>query len=357
MNLMFVGFFHGFGGAEKMLITLANEMANRGHEVELVSLMVNNPQYEISNKVKYIFLKDESKNSFLKIIKRYKKFKKIISQYSPDLIINFWLQPAYLCAFMGKKISSRTIYAERSDPYDKQYSGMLGMIRRIAFNRLRGFVFQSKGAQECFNQKVQSKSCVIHNPVFINPNDYPIPKIRDKKVVTVGRLHPQKNQALLIDAFGKISSNWNDYVLEIYGDGELKDVLQEKINVMGLSKKVLLMGTYKDIHERIRNASLFVLSSDYEGMPNVLLEAAAIGIPSVSTDCRPGGAREIINDNISGKIVPCGNADALANAMNNILGDLDKQYQYSTEGKKKVCEFMPKKIYDKWEHYFGSLIS
>lgn len=356
MKLMFIGFMEGFGGAEKMLIMLANEVANRGHDISLVSLRKNNPKYEINDLVKYIFLPDRGNNKISIMANRYKDLKNIIHQRNPDLIINFWFQPSYFCAFMGKDIAEKTIYAERGDPFDKEYSGLMGIIRKISFKKLGGFVFQSKGAQGCFDESVKRRSCIIHNPVFINPEDYPIPTQRDQKVVTVGRLHPQKNQELLIEAFTMLPPDKDNYKLEIYGDGELKQNLQKKIDDLGLSHRVLLKGTFKDVHKRIADASLFVLSSDYEGMPNVLLEATTIGIPVLSTDCRPGGAREIIQEGVNGEIVPCGDANTLSRVMNNLLSHPEICEKYSIEGRKVGKRFLPEEIYTEWEDYFRLLV-
>lgn len=356
MKLLFVGYLHGFGGAEKMQITLANAMAERGHEVFLVSLVADNPQYPVSEKIKYKYIQEKGSSKIALIRNRYFALKKEIKKIKPDLTIHFWLQSAYFCAFMGKEISMRAIYAERGDPSDKEYSGLLGIIRTIAFKRLRAFVFQSKGAKNYFNKSVQKRSIIIHNPVFIKPGDYPTLTAREKRIVTVGRLHEQKNQMLLIDAFSKLSAEFSDYILEIYGDGELKEQLQDKIKNYGLQNRIFLKGTYKDIHSRIYNAALFVLTSDYEGMPNALLEAMALGLPCISTDCRPGGARELIKDGINGVIVPCGDVKRLTNSMEEMLNNQQKAIEMGNAALQVYDQFNPNVIFTKWEKFFSDLV-
>lgn len=355
MKLLFVGYLHGFGGAEKMLITLANAMAERGHEVSMISAAVNNPQFPISQKINYEFIPDKGKNKITILFNRYQTLRRYIKSTCPDLTIHFWLQSAYMCAFMGKNIASKTIYAERGDPSDKEYQGLLGIVRSISFGKIRAFVFQSNGARDYFDEKIRKRSIVIHNPVFITPNDYPKVEVRDKRIVSVGRLHEQKNQALLIDAAALLSKQFNEYIIEIYGDGELHGKLQKKINDLGLTERVLLKGAFKDVHTRIYNASLFVLTSDYEGMPNALLEAMVLGIPCISTDCKPGGARELIKDGVNGRIVPCGNADELSKAMMSLLSDADRAEEYSEKAQEVYLESNPKIIYKKWEDYFRKL--
>lgn len=349
MKIVFLSYLHGFGGAEKQNVMLANAMAEKGHDVTLISICADNNCYDLSDKVKYVFLPDRKTNVF-RIITRYQDIKKKLLEIKPDVTINFWFQSAYMTAFMNKSITGKVIYSERGDPGDKEYSGMMGVVRSLTLPRIDGFVFQSRGAQSYFNNSVQSRSVIIPNPVFVNVADYPEVKKRRKAIVTVGRLHPQKNQKLLIDAFSLIANQIPEYTVEIYGDGELKDELQSQINELELSDRVFLKGTSKEIHKLIYDASLFVLSSDYEGLPNTLLEAMALGIPSISTDCRPGGAREIIDDGVDGIITPIGDKEELAGAIVSIINNADKAVTFSDNGIIKMKEFRPQHIYSLWEH-------
>ena len=357
MKLLFIGYMQGFGGAERMLITLANAMAERNHDVYLVSLASNELNYGILNNVVYKFIPDYGTNKLSRIKNRYLKLKTYIEEINPELIISFWLQPAYFCAFMGKGIAQKTIYAERGDPFDSEYNGVVGIIRRFCFKRLRGFVFQSKNAQSCFGSDVRCRSCVIHNPVFMkeNTNNY-VPTARDRRIVNIGRLCEQKNHELLIDAFAMLSDEANAYSLEIYGDGPLKERLQDKINELGLSDRVFLKGTFSNIHRRIANARMFVLSSDYEGMPNALLEAMAIGVPSISTDCPCGGPRMLIQTGKNGILVPVGGRDALAQAMSDMVQNPIKAQQLAQEASRVRELADAQKITEDWKKYIDACV-
>lgn len=355
MKIVFLSYLHGFGGAEKQNVMLANAMAEKGHDVTLISISADNNCYQLNNKVKYEYLPDR-KTNVLRIATRYADIRKRLKEIKPDITINFWFQSAYMTAFMKKSITGKVIYSERGDPGEKEYSGALGIIRKIALPRIDGFVFQSKGAQSYFNASVQSRSTIIPNPVFVNAEEYPAVKTRRKAIVTVGRLHPQKNQQLLIHAFKQIADKIPEYTLEIYGDGELKEELQKLIDSLNLSNRVFLMGTSKEIHKLIYDASLFVLSSDYEGLPNTLIEAMALGIPSISTDCRPGGARQIIDDKENGIIVERNNAEQLAEAMHIILTEAEIGNKFSTSSRKKMMMYKPKTIYYQWEKYFKTIV-
>lgn len=348
MKIVFLSYLHGFGGAEKQNVMLANAMVERGHDVTLISICADNNCYSLDERIKYIFLPDRKTNAF-RIVTRYLDIKKILREIRPDETVNFWFQSAYMAALMKKSITGKVIYSERGDPGDKEYSGALGIIRKLTLPRIDGFVFQSKGAQSYFDKAVQSRSTVIPNPVFVKADEFPEVKQRRKAIVTVGRLHPQKNQRLLIDAFAMIADEIPEYTLEIYGDGEMREELQDLINKLGLSGRAFLKGTSQQIHKLIYDASLFVLSSDYEGLPNTLLEAMALGIPSISTDCKPGGAREIIDDGVDGWITPIGDKEKLAEAITSLLNDEQKRNQIANQGRIAMLSYMPSDIYGKWE--------
>lgn len=352
MKIVFLSYLHGFGGAEKQNVMLANAMAERGHDVTLISISDDNNCYPMDERVKYIFLPDKKTNA-LRIITRYQDIKKKLKEIKPDVTVNFWFQSAYMTAFMKKSTRGKVIYSERGDPGDKEYSGVMGIIRKLTLPRINGFVFQSKGAQSYFNNAVRARSTVIPNPVFVKAEEYPEVKERRKAIVTVGRLHPQKNQKLLIDAFAMIADKIPDYSLEIYGDGELKEELQKQIEELRLGKRVFLKGTSKEIHKLIYDASLFVLSSDYEGLPNTLLEAMALGIPCISTDCKPGGAREIIDDSVNGWIVPLNDKKELSNKIIETLSNKELGAQFSVDGKQKMKRYLPGIIYNTWESFLN----
>lgn len=356
MKVACFAYLHGLGGAERQIIMLANSLVNRNHEVSLIILADNNLKYDISEKVKIIDLSRFDNQKSNKIINRRRMIKKTLTCIKPDITVHFWLQSAYLCATMPKSLTGKLIYCERGDPGNSEYRGLLKLIRKIAFKKMDGFVFQSNGAKKFFNESIRKKSIVIHNSVSVPTNLYLEPaKNRTKRIVSVGRLHNQKNQLLLIKAFNKIKNDIPEYILEIYGEGPLEKSLQKTIDDYQLNNRVILKGTYKNIFEKIYDATLFVLSSDYEGMPNALMEAMAIGLPCISTDCRPGGARDLIENDVNGWIVPIDNVNELAYKINNVLHDENKLYKVSCNAMNIRNSHSAQNVFDKWENYFESV--
>lgn len=354
MRLVLLAYLHGFGGAEKQIVMLANAMADRGHDVTLISISADNNCYKLNEGVDYLSLPDRCKG-ILRIGSRYIDIWKTLRCIKPDITVNYWFQSAYMTAMMKKSVTGKVVYSERGDPGDREYSGVLGLIRRLTLPRIDAFVFQSNAAKGYFDKRVQARSVVIPNPVLINAEPCSESETRRKSIVTIGRLHPQKNQRLLIDAFAMVAKGMPDYSLEIYGDGDLKEELQQRIRDLGLSNRAFLKGTSTHIHKLIRDASLFVLSSNYEGLPNTLLEAMALGIPVISTDYKPGGVSEIIEHGRNGWIAKRGDAESLAALIAHAIENRSDSARVAEKGKVDVSKLAPNLVYGKWNEFFKLL--
>lgn len=350
MKIALVAYLHGNGGAERQIIMLANALLNYGHEVYMVITGGNDCRYTIADTVKCVDITGCEGKTF-SIVRRFFALKKALESIRPEITIHYNFQSAYFAVAMPKKARGKIIYSERGDPYDDEYSGLLGLIRQHAIKRIDGFVFQTEGARDFFNENIRMRSTVIHNPLSISSTKNEFPVVRDKRIVSVGRLHPQKNQRLLIEAFARIATDFKDYSLEVYGDGPLKDELEKLIDEKGLKGQVHLFNARKDIFKAIRNAAMFVLSSDFEGMPNALMEAMALGMPCISTDCRPGGARALIESGVNGVIVPCGDSDALADKMAYLLKNPEEANRYGEKATHIAETHTPDAIFKQWEQY------
>ena len=231
MKIACVAYLHGRGGAERQIVMLANALAKFGHEVYLLSLADCNPVYTLSSEVHLIDLSKKEKK-FNKTITRYFCLRKELFVIRPDVSIHFWMQSAYLCTLLPKSVCGRIIYAERGDPGDKEYAFILGVIRWLSFKRIDAFVFQSEGARDYFDSRIKIRSIVIPNAHSIPDGFLTEPCVeREKRIISVGRLHPQKNQTLLIKAFAAVAKDVPDYNLDIYGDGPLKEFLNNLISI------------------------------------------------------------------------------------------------------------------------------
>lgn len=322
----------GFGGAERVVSILASQLVKDNHDVKIILTSGNKKiAYDLSQNVEIDFLPPK-----INVLKRWLLFRKKCLEYKAEAIIAFMDTVGVMAACFMMHSGIPVITSERNDPTEKsrKLSFTFKALKAISVFLTKGYVFQSEGARNSYPKVCQRKSTIILNPI----EDDCIPN-RDNNeielsIVNVGRLHNQKNQAMLISAFANSLFCKNGYVLHIYGDGELKTKLQSQVFNLGIEKKVILEGNQKDVLEKIKNASLFVLTSNYEGLPNALMEAMAIGIPCISTDCSPGGARMLINSNNSnGIIVPCENAEKLTTAMDYLYTHRDIMKSMGEKGK------------------------
>lgn len=139
-------------------------------------------------------------------------------------------------------------------------------------------------------------------------------------MIAAGRLEEQKNHVMLLHAFRDFVQKYPDYILHLYGVGPLEQELRALAEELRIGKSVVFEGFHEDILNEIRDAGMYVLSSDYEGISNSLLEAMGIGLPVISTDCPCGGSRMCIQDGVNGLLTPVGEAGALRAAMEKIAG-------------------------------------
>jgi glycosyltransferase involved in cell wall biosynthesis len=221
------------------------------------------------------------------------------------------------------------------------------MLRDMMYPLADGFVFQTAEAQRYFSKKIQKRSTIIANPIKANLPE-PFEGERTDRVVALGRLEPQKNYPLLFRAFKRVAEKRDGLTLDIYGGGSQQENLAKLIAEMGMENKIFLRGISANVHDEVLDASAFVLSSDFEGMPNALMEAMAIGLPCISTDCPCGGPEFLIDNEVNGLLVPVKDEEALVNALERVLSDKNFSQRISENAVKLREECNLERIADKW---------
>lgn len=344
------------GGAERVLSNLANKFSENGYRVIVVTSYADSNEYDLFDSVKrYKLTKKGKKDNILtRNVNRVLKLRYLIIKENPDVVVSFMAEPNFRAVISTAFLKIPLVISVRNDP-DKEYNGKINKLLAInLFKKVNGCVFQTEDAKKWFPQKIQNKSRIILNQVE--------EKFYNKKclgprcdIVSVGRLENQKNHKLLIKAFSMIESDFNDDKLKIYGDGRMLEELELYAESLGISNKVKFLGSVSNIQNEINKAKLFVLSSDYEGMPNALMEAMAMGIPCISTDCPSGGPRELFRGD--GKYLVCVNdAVGLAKKMRQFLANEKLLDEVSNEMRKNAEKFKPDIIFEEWEDYLTSIV-
>lgn len=191
---------------------------------------------------------------------------------------------------------------------------------------------------------------VMPNPLTFYP-DRPA-ELTAKTVINVGRYHEQKNQRMLIDAFAEVSRGHPDWRLKLVGEGPLQGQLRSQIDRLGLAGRVALAGPSSRVEAELLDSSIFALSSDFEGLPLVLAEAMACGVPCVSFDCAPG-VREIIADGQDGLVVPPRDTGALAAGLCRLIEDEPLRHRLGTAARHSIRRFSRPEIIRRWHEVFA----
>lgn len=293
------------GGSERVISLLSNEFSNNGIEVfiRVISTEDFSSFYSLSKKIniRSIFIGNKP-NIFRRLI----LLRKTIKDIEPDVVISFLPHVIAYTYFSLLFTRFKFIVSERNDP--NSYKTIYKILNKFIFRKADGCIFQTTEAMEWYRKK-GSNNRVILNPVSTDERLICKEGPYSKTIISAGRMVSQKNFKLLVDAFSLLGKEQSDYKLMIFGEGPLKENLQDYINQLNLSSRIILLGNNIHWHAECAKSSLFVLSSDFEGFPNALAEALSLGVPCVATDCPIGGPKEL--SRIYDNILLCKKGDAL----------------------------------------------
>lgn len=357
MNICFIVPGMGYGGAERVISILSNGLVEKGHSVSL-GILNTTPQdvaYALDSRVKVEHIQSYRIRSVSGIKNILKNIESFLKSNGSEIVLCFANPVCALVSIVCKRMNLPLIFSERNDPrrYLTKFSDKL--LQRVILRNVRYAVFQTEGAKKLYPEKIRKNSIVILNPLnTVGMPDY-YEGERRKVIVSVGRLQEQKRTDVLIDAFAKIADRHPDYTLELYGKGNLLDELKARASSYGLEERIKFMGVSATVFNDINDVAIFALTSDFEGLPNALLEAMALGLPCVSTRCSPGGAEELIEDGKNGYLVPCADVEALANRIDKMLCDYDNTILIGKEARKVRERADLQVIINTWESYINDV--
>ena len=340
-------------GASRVFTNLAKYLSIN-NEVLFCCSVSNIIEYPIPSTVKQVHAFSTASSKLNRNIERIKNLNNIIKNNKPDIILSFLPRSSYMNCLLKRK-NIKLVISVRNDP-KTEYSRLIDKIlMNLLYPRADGFVLQTNDAKDYFCKKIQDKSKIILNSVNPDFLKDDIHTNKKKRIISIGRLVEQKNQKLLIDSFVNISNDIPEYCLDIYGDGPLKNDLEKYIQSKGMSDKIFLKGNIDNIKKVMCESSLFVLSSNYEGLPNSLIEAMSSGIPCISTDCPCGGPRMLINNGVNGWLVNVNDNNQLSKIIKYVLNNPSLAKKVGNEAKKIREVINPNIINKEWENYLKGI--
>lgn len=346
------------GGAERVVTNLAHQFHEEGHEVWIATEWYGENEFRLDPGIRRVHVglteADEKASRPVQILRRVTHLRRFVKEEKPDVLIAFARKANYraLTATVGMKLP--VIISIRTDPAG-HYESLSDRIQiPLLFPRAAGCVFQTEGQRAFFPKGTQQKSRIILNPVNPKYLGVPKPAARSKTVVQSGRLVDFKNQLMLIRAFVKVHERHPDYDLKIYG-GDSFDGTKELLEALIAEKKaesyVALMGASDELERVLPGAAVYAFSSDWEGLPNALLEAMALGLPIVATDCPCGGPRTVMKDGYNGLLVPIKDEDRMAEGICYLI-EHPGEAERMGENARKIADIANgQAVYEQWCDY------
>lgn len=348
---LFIGGLGG-GGAERVVCNLANYLLDQDWDVRILTMSDKKSAYFMNPDIKlYPLIKQsERKNIIYNSALRYLRLKKYVKTELMDCYIVMLPVTILLTLVLRKKIKAKVIISERSTPV--KYPIVIRALLKILVHRADGVVFQTKEVYEWYKPYIKkSKAVIIPNAVNMEflTNDENI--IKENRIIAAGRLIEVKNFSLLIKAYSRIVKKYSDYKVIIFGDGPERNKLINLANELGVEKNVVVVPYTNNLEKELKKSKLFVLSSNYEGMPNVLIEAMASGLPCIATDCIGGGPKSLIHENENGFLVEVGNDEQMAYYMDLVLSSEKLANNIGNQARKITETLHPGRIYSMWESF------
>lgn len=322
------------GGAERVTATLANEWARRGWTVTVATLADSADSYRLDPAIGRVRLRlaagsrgvgEAIRHNGVRVL----RLRRFLRREQPDVVLAMMATSAVLCILASRGLGTRVIVSERIHPPMLDIGRFWSLLRCLTYPMAdRVVVLTSETRRWLQARQPRVRATVIPNPVCL-PLAAGEPVLDPDRVVAadrqillaVGRLDPQKGFDVLIEAFAHIADRCPQWTLAIVGDGPGRDTLAAQVRVAGLGSRVVFPGRVGNLADWYRRAGLFVLSSRFEGFPNVLIEAMAHGCAVVSFDCDTG-PRDIVRDAVDGILVrPVGSVDALAESLQAVMAD------------------------------------
>ncbi|MBX7531968.1 glycosyltransferase family 4 protein [Qipengyuania sp. 1XM1-15A] len=336
----------GAGGAERVIGQLCDHWHASGRRVTVISFDApDDPVYHSLPAGVELVRLDCSGGGVTSVLRKIWRLRKTLMQLQPDVLLSFLTKNNLIAGLAGAGMQHGWVACERNNPEVQGAHPLWNRLLRRAYRRADAIVCQTRGVKRCFPVGLRDRLVVINNPV--TPPAFEAGRDA-RRIAGVGRLDRQKGFDLLVKAFARIAPRHPDWHLDIWGSGDERENLQSLIVQRGLKDSVTLRGTSEVPGAWLSETEIFVLSSRYEGFPNVLGEAMAAGLPVVATQC-DFGPEEMLHNQASGLLVPTEQVGQLAAAMERLVRDPEQRHQLGEAAREAARAFAPEKIFPQWD--------
>lgn len=346
------------GGTEHVVNLVANHWKALGHTVTIITFEVPDAisYYPLHPAISIVRLgvppgRMSKLGSAAAVGLRILRLRSALRRSRPDFVLSFLTRTNVMTLLACLGIPAPVVVSERNNPAVQPFGKIWKWLQSRLYPRAFGLVTMTQGALDYFPPAMRRRGWVIANAVDLPP-DW-VNRRKNNTLTAVGRLTHQKGFDLLLKAFALVAPKHPDWKLVIWGEGDDRKLLEAQRDALGLQARVEMPGVTARPGLWVETADVFVLSSRYEGWGIVLLEAMAVELPVVSFECEWGPGTMITNGD-DGILVPCENVDALALALDAMLGD---QIQRETMGAKAALsarKYLPERILAEWD---GVLLS
>ena len=342
----------GAGGSERVVTTLANYFAGQGRTIGIANFDAPDfePYYPLSADVALFRLDLPAPPASLpgqirQTARRIKALERVYREFRADVVISFLTKANVMAILAARPSGVPVIVSERNNPTLQTFNALWRAARSYTYPKAFSFVTMTKGASEYYPERQRPRSAIIPNPVNL-PESWENRR-QGNTITAVGRLTGQKQFHLLIEAFSRIAPEFPDWNLVIWGEGDQRAELESQRASLGLDDRIALPGLTDQPGQWIETADVFVLTSAYEGWPNVIVEAMAAELPVVAFDCEHGVA-DMIEDGVTGRIVPLDDVDAFSDALASVLRNPEIRENLAQQAVKASERYNTGTIADQW---------
>ena len=339
------------GGAERVVSRISSALANKDHDVSILTFYKTDKDYLVDEKIKVVNLSNGDFEDYKKIgtFKRLRLIKKVIKNINPDAIFPF-LDHVFIYVMLSiffRKYRKSTSFLIRAN-LDYQ-SKKIRFLLKLLLPFTKQIIVQNEGQKQSLTKKQQKKTVIIPNPVedtYLNFDK----KFADepKYIVSIGRLENQKNYQLALNAFANVSKKYDNLKYFIYGKGSLQKELLDLCEKLDITDKVEFKGFVSSKEEIYSKCDIYLMSSRFEGMPNALAESLSVGIPSISTNCK-FGPKDLIIDSKIGILLEDESIQTMENAINEMIKKYSNYASFSSYRREVMKnKYSIDKIVDLW---------